>query len=344
MRVLALAHYYIPEHCAGAETMLHSMLRALAARGHQVDVSLSAQDGPPYDADGVKVWPYVSKRDVFEHLPGADVVIGHLENSPRAACLGHWNDNRVTLVHHNTFEATKRVLTAPQGRVHLVSVNSEWMAEDLREWFRPRKQEPPQMVVCRPLVDPAHYATTPGDRVTLVNLRVDEWGLGDLDGMGKGGGLFRRLAETMPDTLFLGVTGAYGTQQDMSGLANVEVLPHLPHHEMRDKVWARTRVLLIPSSYESWGRVGTEALCSGIPVVAHPTPGLLESLGDAGVFVDRDDVDGWVRTLRMLTQPDAYEAASQRALARSADLDPAADLARWCDAVEAVAQRKAVRV
>src|SRR5690606_19054142 len=99
---------------------------------------------------------------------------------------------------------------------------------------------------------------------------------------------------------FLGVTGIYGRQQDLAGLANVEVIPHVPHPEMRGRVYARTRVLLVPSSYESWGRVASEAICSGIPVVAHPTPGLRECLGDAGLFVDRRDVDGWVRTLANL--------------------------------------------
>lgn len=336
MRVLALAHRYVPVFCAGAETMLHSMLRALATRGHQVDVSLAAQTCPPYEADGVKIWPFVSKRDVFGHLPGVDVVVGHLENAPRAACLGHWNGTKVVIINHNTFQATKKVLIAPQGHVDLVSVNSEWMAEDLRAWFAARRREPPPMVVCRPLVDRAEHATTPGDRVTLVNMRVDEPGPDDAGRVGKGGAQFRRLAESMPDTLFLGVTGAYGKQQDMSGLDNVEVLPHLPHHEMRQRVWARTRVLLIPSSYESWGRVGTEALCSGIPVIAHPTPGLLESLGDAGIFVDRDDVDGWRQALEKLAEPGPYADASQRALARAAELAAGDDLARWCDAVEAV--------
>lgn len=344
MRVLALAHHYVPVRCAGAETMLHSMLRALAARGHQVDVSLSAQGGPPYDLDGVKVWPYMSKRDVWDHMPDADVVVSHLENSPRAASLGHWNGKVVALVNHNTFPPTKRVLIAPQGRVHLVSVNSQWMADDLREWFATQHREPPPMVVCRPLVDPAEHATTPGERVTLVNLRVDEQGPRDQHPMGKGGELFRQMAERMPDTLFLGVTGAYGKQQDMTGLGNVEVLPHLPHHEMREQVWARTRVLLVPSSYESWGRVGTEALCSGIPVIAHPTPGLRESLGEAGIFVDRADVEGWQRALQDLAEPTTYEVASKRALARAAELDPAADLARWCDAVEEVARLRGVRV
>ncbi|MPZ27539.1 MAG: glycosyltransferase [Micromonosporaceae bacterium] len=340
MRVLALAVRYLPGFCAGAETMLHSMLRALAERGHQVDVSLSGQDGAPYDVDGVKVWPYVSKRDIWDHLPGADVVVSQLENSPRAASLGHWNGVPVVLVNHNSFLASKKVTVAPQGHVDLVVANSEWLAADLRDWYAGQRRQPPQIVVCRPLVDPAEHATTPGDRVTLVNLRVDEPNPDGEGAVGKGGALFRRLAERMPDIPFLGVTGAYGVQQDMSGLDNVEVLPHVPHDQMREQVWSRTRVLLVPSSYESWGRVGTEAICSGIPVVAHPTPGLRESLAAGGIFVDREDADAWAAAITDLSDPEVYASASARALARAAELDPAEDLARWCEAVEAIAGRR----
>jgi len=69
----------------------------------------------------------------------------------------------------------------------------------------------------------------------------------------------------------------------------------------------------MPSEYESWGRVGVEAMASGIPVIAHPTPGLQESLGDAGVFVDRNDIDGWERAIRRLLTPRAYGTASKKA-------------------------------
>src|SRR5678815_5651953 len=111
---------------------------------------------------------------------------------------------------------------------------------------------------------------------------------------------------------------------------------------MREKVYARTRILLMPSAYETWGRVGVEAMCSGIPVIAHPTPGLTEALGDAGFFDDRDDVDAWAKTVRRLDDPAEYRKASRAAFKRAAELDPTSDLARFADVVEAVAAHEEV--
>lgn len=344
MKVLALAHQYVPVRCAGAETMLHAMLRALAARGHDVNVSLSIQRGNPYVHDGVKVWPFVDKRDVFRLLP-ADVLVGHLENTHRTMFLGEYNNIPTAVVHHNTMYITKEALTIAQARIDLVAVNSQWMADDLTQWLRDRRARQPWTVVVRPTVNPADYsADGPHDRVTLVNLRKYEaGGTGGRTMMGKGAETFWALAERMPNTKFLGVKGAYGTQL-VRDLPNVEVLEHMPNHEMRDKVFARTRVLLMPSSYESWGRVATEALCSGIPVIASPTPGLRENLGPAGFYVDWRDVDGYCRILRTLAMPRPYEAARRRALTRAAELDPQEDLDRWCDAVEHIAARRLVGV
>lgn len=339
MRILAMTHEYLPGHCAGAETMLHGMLRALVAAGHQVDVTLSVQPGEPYELDGVRVHPRQGKKVSLDLLMTADVVVAHLANTPPAAALGKWNDKPVAIISHNNFRANYKATMAPQGRVSLLVVNSEWMADDFREWVgrqKPRRIGPmPEIVIHRPVVNPAEHAATPGDRVTLVNMSKD-FDAPDGHVTGKGGELFRILAEQMPDTAFLGVTGGYGPQQDMAGLPNVDILPHLANSEMRERVWSRTRVLLVPSSYESWGRVASEALCSGIPVIANPTPGLRENLGDAGIFIDRTDTDAWIAALRRLQDPAEYEAARGRALDRATEQQRMhlEDDERWCASVE----------
>jgi len=322
-----------PHHNAGAEHMLVSMLRPLVERGHDVSVWLSRYGGPNevYDYQGIRVVPLGARLDFAAAARAADVIVSHLECVPSTAALARGHGKPLVVVCHNTHRATFRDLAA--GDTALAVYNSQWMEREAELFFAeyPRGVRPAQSLVVRPPVFAAEYATKPGDAVTLVNCCTE-----------KGGSVLEALARRMPEQPFLAVRGAYG-EQILPELPNVEVVEHVDGREMRDAVYARTKVLLMPSAYESWGRAGVEALASGIPVVAHPTPGLCESLGDAGIFVDRTDVGAWEAVLRRLLQSAEYRLASKRAKARSAELDPAAELAAWCDAIEKLGGRRDVR-
>lgn len=323
-RVLARVHAYPPRHNAGAEWMLHSLLRALVERGHEVSVSLSryTPQREPYTLDGVRVVPLAAESDLAGQIRKADVVVSHLENVPSAGALARGFGRPLAVIGHNTFAKSLKE-AAPAA---LVVYNSEWMRSEADAYYRANPPAPARTVTVSPSVYSADYATEPGECVTLVNLAE-----------AKGASVFWELARRMPDQRFLGVRGAYGEQvvpQKPPG--NVEVLDHVPGHRMRDEVYARTRVLLMPSAYESWGRVGAEALASGIPVVSHPNPGTVEMLGSAAILAERGDVDAWQATLERLADPEEYAAASKRAKGRSAELDPTEDLIRWCEAIESL--------
>lgn len=324
MKIAALLHLYAPDHMAGAETMAHAMLSALAARGHEVNVYMTRPHNRamPYEYEGVNVFPL---RSYSHREIRGDVVISHLENVPRAGSLAM--ELGVPFVHiiHNTYHQTRRHVEIPTD---LLVFNSEWMREDLMEIASSESDT----IVVRPLVDPEKYRTTPGTKVTLVNLYSN-----------KGGDLLWRLADLMPDVEFLGVEGAYG-HQEIWDAPNVEIWEHAKR-PMID-VFAQTKILIMPSSYESWGRVGVEAMCSGIPVIAHPTAGLKESLGHAGIFLPRYNMRAWTSVIdTLLTRPAAYRVASALASIRSAELDPTAEMNAWCDRVEHLQiRRRAVSV
>jgi glycosyltransferase involved in cell wall biosynthesis len=326
MRILAKLHAYPPHHNAGAEWAAHTLLRALAARGHQVEVHLSEAPGPreAFDLDGVQVIPPALRRDFGKEARTAGVVISHLENVPSAAAAARGWGRPLVVLAHNTFPATFKQIGG--GTTALAVYNSQWMAAAAKEFFdeHPKLVKPTQEVIVRPPVIAADYAASPGDHLTLINLFAN-----------KGADVFWALAERMPDRKFLAVRGSYG-EQDVRDLPNVEVIDNVPGSEMATAVYGRTRILLMPSEYESWGRTGAEAMASGIPVIATPTPGLKESLGRAGIFIRRDDLGGWQAAIERLDEPVAYETASAAALQRSAQLDPAADLTRWCEAIEAL--------
>jgi glycosyltransferase involved in cell wall biosynthesis len=316
-----------PEHNAGAEHMLVSMLRPLVERGHDVSVWLGryGRAHQEYEYHGIRVLPLESRLDFPSAVRRADVLLAHLETVPPTASLARGYGKRLVVVCHNTHRPTFRDMAA--GGTSLAVYNSLWMEREAELFFAeyPKSIRPESSMIVRPPVFADEYATKPGKAVTLVNCNPE-----------KGGKVLRALAERMPDQQFLAVKGAYG-EQILPDLPNVEVVEHVPGEDMRERVYARTRVLLMPSSYESWGRAGCEALASGIPVIAHPTPGLCESLGEAGIFVDRNDVAGYEAVLRKLKTPAEYRLASKRAKARSVELDPATDLTAWCSALESMA-------
>lgn len=301
--IVAYVHAYVPTHNAGAETTLHDVLKSLVAEGWKAQVVIKAQrmnaylgqyeQLPEYVIDGVEVIPSTHKSTVVNYIAGADVTISHLECSERTHLLS--KAYKIPTIHlvHNTHPLTVQWSASADALVF----NTEWIRNDkaFESWSGPS-------MVLNPPVDPSQYATTRGKSVTLINLWED-----------KGSRVFYELARRNPTIPFLGVKGGYG-EQVIEELPNVEIMKHGPDMKA---VYGKTKVLLMPSKYESFGRVGIEAAASGIPTIAEPTPGLKESLGEAGTFVDRRDIDAWNEALRDVLKPAKYGKLSKLALARS---------------------------
>jgi glycosyltransferase involved in cell wall biosynthesis len=157
-------------------------------------------------------------------------------------------------------------------------------------------------IVVHPPVDPAIYATKHGKKITMVNFHEN-----------KNPKIFWELARRNPTLEFLAVKGGYGVQE-LEDLPNVEIMENTP--DPREYL-AKTKIILMPSFYESYGRVPVEAAACGIPAIVSPTPGLRTSLGDSATFVDPTDVDGWNSSVNHLLKPRVYGDASKRAFARS---------------------------
>lgn len=304
----AIVDRYPPFVNAGAEWMLHAMLRHLVRAGHRAIVATEVDD--VHDVEGVEVWPVRRAAEVGRL---ADVLVGHLYWTPLVVETADANATPLLYIVHNDAQLSHWKLTPDD--LTAVVWNALWMREAHPRWGGPS-------TVVRPpvLLDDYRLGRNPAEAefVTLVNPNPD-----------KGAEVFYELARRRPDLRFATVDGGYGQQLRPKGLGNVERLPATG--AIAEDVYARTRVLCVPSRYESWGRVAVEAMCSGIPVIAHPTPGLVEALGPAGIYADRDDPDAWAEALALLDDPGAYAVWSQAALDRAVHLDEQArtDLARW---------------
>lgn len=323
VQLVAWCHYGLPYRRAGSEVMLHAMLRSLAAAGVRVLAVTSEMPEAPavWGLDGVEYrqLPHGS-ADILIRRARPAVVVTHHHLAPDAIRAGRETGARTVFVAHNDHAGQAQFFrTEPD----LIVYNTDWVRESLRPGW-PQVDRIPGMVV-HPPVDPGeHHVDTPGDAVTLVNLSAN-----------KGVNTFRVVAGLLPELPFLGVTGAHGTQQTDGMPSNVTVVGQTS--DMRGDVWARTRVLLMPSVYESYGMAAVEALASGIPVIAHPTPGLREALGDAAVFIDRDDHQAWADAVRGM-----YRGGRRRGTAQAAARERSAWLADRTE-TELEAFKKAIR-
>lgn len=173
-----------------------------------------------------------------------------------------------------------------------------------------------ESIVCPPPIRVEDWKVKhDGDALTLVNLTEE-----------KGAHTFDQLARYLPDRHFVGVRGGYGHQVSL-WRPNVTILDQTPN--MRDVVYARTRILLMPGLLETWGLVGVEAMCSGTVVIAHPAAGPKEALGDAAIYADRDDLDAWIDAIEMLDDPKVYKRWSRKAATRAEQLAKSDTVARF---------------
>jgi glycosyltransferase involved in cell wall biosynthesis len=313
MVVLSSIHLYPPNHMCGAEMMIHSMHKHLQSKGHTIKVLLKMSNRIKlenhYVYDDIDVFG-ADQNNEMNLFRAADIVMTHLDYASWTQEVA--SINKIPCVHliHNDYD---RLHIRDASRPQYIVYNSEWIAKKLCY--------PHESFVLYPPTDWRHYDTnvdvSKNEYITLINL-----------GGNKGGYILREIALAMPEKKFIGVMGSYDDPpkdgQIIDQPPNVTVLPKTI--DIRP-VYKQTRVLIMPSKNESWGRTATEAMCSGIPVICTPTEGLVENCGNAGIFVrDRDNIEQWVKEINKLFNEKTYTKASEKAKIRSRELDPRKNL------------------
>lgn len=334
MRVLCYIHAYVGHgREAGAETTMANLLEGLVERGWDVEVLLSQHTKPkvaPYILNGVKVSQETDPRELNDALRKADILISHLDCSERSALLANQLAKPMVHLVHNTMWQTAGYLA--EG-CDLAIYNSEWVAEHHsaqprnavtavvksgssaagvgRVDFTFRRQYEWPYVILHPQINPKDYCIEPsrprpsGKAIGFVNFHEN-----------KNPAVFFEMARRFPDRKFLGLKGGYGEQDIPKELPpNVTIIENTM--DIRRDFYGKCSIILVPSFYESFGRVALEAAASGIPCVASPTDGLLEALGHYALYADPEDYDLWADRLTELLSPDNHRVWSRLALARS---------------------------
>jgi glycosyltransferase involved in cell wall biosynthesis len=284
--------------------MASTINRELIKRGFEVKIILHQANQHKitemYDFEGCMVFPpdpYMIER-LFSW---ADIVITHLDYTK-------WTINEAAkyrkpcyhITHNDTLYHS---VEDGMGDIRVIH-NSKWIANKLQyKW---------PTFVFPPPVDEWYKTEDKGRKyITLINLNQN-----------KGSDYFYSWAKKLPQYQFLAVKGSYDNQHIIK-LANVTIIENTP--DIR-KVYEVTKILLVPSHYESWGRVASEAMLNGIPVIANPTDGLKENLSYAGIFAPRKQSAMWIEQITKLMEDEKYykqksQLVQKRASEQKADWD-----------------------
>jgi len=180
-----------------------------------------------------------------------------------------------------------------------------------------------------------------GDCITLVNANIN-----------KGVQQFLDMARKLPDRRFLGVLPYYGERQVPIAPSNVEWVPF--NDDIRT-ILKRTRILLVPSYYESFGRIAVEAMLNRIPVIySKPNPksvypggsteGLDEWIQPVGIGCDRDTIDEWVTAIRSLDNESVYSEKAEHSRHHIEGMNIFSEASRIAGLVEQFSQQHPVVV
>ena len=84
------------------------------------------------------------------------------------------------------------------------------------------------------------------------------------------------------------------------------------------KLYNTADLFVYPSLYEGFGLPPLEAMACGCPVITSNTSSLPEVVGDAGIMIDPNDIDGLTESmLKILTDPDLREEMSRKSFERA---------------------------
>jgi glycosyltransferase involved in cell wall biosynthesis len=303
MRILWIIHGYPPHLNAGAELYTHNLNKYLIRQGHSVCVAVPPEysgykyTNSFYEGVHISIADNKEERDVL--VEWCDVVMTHLDFT--LTVMEYVRSFRpVVWVSHNTFFDMYDYIIYNENAS--IIYNSNAMKEIGEKKFKNNSivLHPPSV-----LDKPFSFAKPDPSKnkyITLINCSQN-----------KGGLILKKLADKMRNYSFLAVKGGYEYQEgDMP--PNVKVVPHTKNIQ---EIYDQSRIVLMPSAYESWGMVASEAMENGIPVIANKTFGLSENLGSAGTYAPLDNIDKWKQCIKLMDKPEIYKIKSEQSLARS---------------------------
>jgi hypothetical protein len=307
MNIVALTHGYPPIWNMGGEVSLHRSLVPLI--GNKFVLTKTDEE---YEIDGVVV-KKINAKDVLNIYTDsmaiarqlgkleANVVIGQNELSLAAVSAAR-EIGAISIVNVHTPPKYGRTIKSAMLSTDYAVYNTRASAI---EWG-----EPEAFVLHPPINQLPEIKNIQGDAYTLLSSLVN-----------KGVGVVLELAKRYPDRRFIIVRspaepthGLKDLEKIAKTLPNVELKPRVAPDQVY-KYLQETRILLVPSMYETYGMSAIEAAQYGIPCIHVDTPHVREGIGEAAILIAPLDTEAAAKGIDEIEKN--YKEYSKKAKDRS---------------------------
>ena len=304
-RIVWTMHSWVPNVRAGSEITAEAQIEYLKQKGWEVIVLVHRWAVP--ERNGVRIYPIeqnniLQSPYIVEIIKSADILCVQNYNVQNFIFVCEQFRKPIVVFLH-TQNDNRDILNFRFGVPIYVVYNVNFLK------LESNNAHP--SIVIHPKVDTTPFKIQKKDPkyVTLVNCNEN-----------KGGAIVLDLVKALPDVKFLVIKGGYHKQ-----IVHPNPPPNLIYLENQEdmsKIYEETKILIMPSKSETWGRVAIEAMASGTPVITSRSPGLLECVGKSVMSCDRNDTSCWVEKINKLMKSEKeYSIASQKAIERVAELE-----------------------
>lgn len=304
MTVVALSHGYPPIWNMGGEVSLHRSLVAVDGK----KIVLTATDSE-YTFEGVDVKKInisnvldvnANPNPIAKQLKDleARVVISQNELSVPAVAAAPYA-GAVSIVNVHTPPRYGKAIRKGVIYADYAIYNTQNSAE---LWG-----EPDALVLHPPISPLPQHQVTNGNAYTLMSSLVN-----------KGVEVVLELAKMYPNQRFMIVRspaepthGLPDIEKRVAALPNVELLPRVAPENVHLYL-KQTRILLVPSRYETYGMSAIEAAGYGIPCVHVDTPHVREGIGDAAILVPPLSVEETAKAIEIIEANYSFYSSNAR--------------------------------
>jgi hypothetical protein len=323
MTTVAISHGYPPLWNMGGEVSLHRSMTAV--RGKRVVLTNTQAE---YYIDGIQV-KQIDTPNVLDINADPAPITNQLKELEAKAVIAQ-NELSLPAVYAARESGAISIVsvhTPPRygGNIKKAVFQSDYAIYNTQA--AATKWNDLGSLVLHPPINPMPRDTkTTGDAYTLLSSLVN-----------KGVQVVLDLAKTYPDKRFIIVRspaepthGLVDLEDQAAKLPNVELLPRVSPDNVY-KYLEQTKILLVPSKYETYGMSAIEAAGYGIPSIHVDTPDVREGIGEAAYLIKPLSFEGAIKGITEIEANYSFYSDKARTRAKYIEDRQLLEMQRFAD-------------